>query len=83
VTELDAQADQYGDQHDEQDEQQGEHGATAQSGTIPVTGQPAVDHALAALQGLESEPLADHHDRLAAVHEDLHAALNPDQPDAG
>ncbi|GAB3925039.1 hypothetical protein GCM10011575_04770 [Microlunatus endophyticus] len=68
---------------DQQADQQGERGATAESGTIPVTGQPAVDHALTALQGLESEPLTDHHDRLAAVHEELHAALNPDQPDAG
>lgn len=55
---------------------------TASSG-IPTTGQPAVDSALASLQGLESEPLADHHDRLAAVHEELHAALNADQSGAG
>jgi hypothetical protein len=45
---------------------------------VPVTGEPEVDRALQSLQGIESEPLADHHDRLARVHEDLHAALNAD-----
>jgi hypothetical protein len=44
----------------------------------PVTGQPQVDQALESLQGLESAPLSEHHDRLARAHEDLHQALNTD-----
>jgi hypothetical protein len=47
----------------------------------PVTGDPDVDQALKSLQGLESEPLGAHHDRLARVHEDLHRALNSDHSD--
>jgi hypothetical protein len=43
---------------------------------IPRTGEPEVDRALESLQGLESAPLDEHHDRLARVHEDLHRALN-------
>jgi len=49
----------------------------------PVTGEPAVDRALESLQGLESAPLADHHDRLARVHEELHTALNTEHPGSG
>lgn len=45
----------------------------------PDTGEPVVDQALESLHGLESAPLADHHDRLARVHEDLHRALNTEQ----
>ncbi len=49
---------------------------------VAWTGEPEVDRALESLSGLESLPLADHHDRLARVHEELHRALNPtqDQP---
>lgn len=50
---------------------------------VPVTGEPDVDRALESLQGLESAPLTDHHDRLARVHEELHAALNAEHPGAG
>jgi hypothetical protein len=49
----------------------------------PVTGEPTVDRAVESLRGLESAPLADHHDRLARVHEDLHGALNADHPGSG
>lgn len=45
---------------------------------VPVTGEPEVDRALESLQGLESAPLSEHHDRLARVHEQLHSALNAD-----
>lgn len=44
----------------------------------PETGEPQVDRALESLQGIESAPLSEHHDRLARVHEELHAALNAD-----
>lgn len=47
---------------------------------VPVTGESQVDRALESLQGIESQPLADHHDRLARVHEELHAALNAENP---
>lgn len=40
------------------------------------TGDPAVDQALASLEGLESRPLAEHHDLLAQVHDQLHGALH-------
>lgn len=43
-----------------------------------ATGVPAVDQALASLNGLESSPLAEHHDRLAHVHEELHRVLQAD-----
>ncbi|MBO0812803.1 MAG: hypothetical protein J2P23_12260 [Microlunatus sp.] len=49
------------------------------SARAPVTGEPEIDRALETLQGLESSPLEDHHDRLARVHEELHAALNSDR----
>lgn len=45
---------------------------------VPATGEPQVDRALESLQGIESAPLSEHHDRLARVHEELHAALNAD-----
>lgn len=61
-------------------EDQNEAGAD-RSG-VPVTGEPAVDRALESLQDLESLPLADHHDRLARVHEELHAALNAEHSGA-
>jgi len=57
--------------------------AGAEQPVVPRTGEPTVDAALDSLQGLESEPLADHHDRLVRVHEELHAALHAEQPDAG
>lgn len=50
---------------------------------LPRTGEPEVDRTLESLQGLESAPLADHHDRLARVHEELHAALNADRSRTG
>jgi hypothetical protein len=47
---------------------------------------PEVDHpglalALQQIGDLDSRPLAEHHDRLAAVHEVLHDVLHPD-PDS-
>ena len=42
----------------------------------PDTGAPAVDHALRGLADLDSAPLAEHHDRLAKVHEVLQEALD-------
>ena len=42
----------------------------------PETGDPAVDHALRGLTDLGSAPLAEHHDRLANVHEVLQEALD-------
>lgn len=50
---------------------------------VPRTGEPEVDRALESLRGLESAPLPEHHDRLARVHEELHAALNADRADSG
>lgn len=43
---------------------------------MPRTGEPVVDQALEALQGLDATPLDERPDRLARVHEDLHRALN-------
>ena len=42
----------------------------------PDTGDPAVDHALRGLADLDSAPVAEHHDRLAKVHEALQEALD-------
>lgn len=42
----------------------------------PDTGDPAVDHALRGLADLDSAPLAEHHDRLAKIHEVLREALD-------
>jgi hypothetical protein len=42
----------------------------------PGTGDSAVDHALRGLADLDSAPLAEHHDRLAKVHEVLQEALD-------
>ena len=42
----------------------------------PETGDPAVDDALRGLADLDSAPLAEHHDRLAKVHEVLQEALD-------
>ena len=42
----------------------------------PDTGDPGVDHALRGLADLDSAPLAEHHDRLAKVHEVLQEALD-------
>lgn len=47
----------------------------------PVTGESEVDRALESLQDLDSQPLNDHHDRLARAHEELHRALNSEQQD--
>jgi hypothetical protein len=51
---------------------------------VPTTGDPAIDDALQGLRDLPSIPLSDHHDRLAQVHEELHAALerSGDEPDS-
>ena len=52
--------------------------------TPPSTGDPEIDGALSELVGLTSTPLSEHHDRLAAVHEVLHHALDRnDEPDSG
>ena len=53
--------------------------AEANDPVVPGTGEPEVDRALESLQGLESAPLSDHHDRLARVHEELHSVLSADQ----
>jgi len=44
----------------------------------PATGDPEIDRALGELADLPSLPLAERHDRLAAVHEVLHRALDRD-----
>ena len=51
----------------------------------PSTGDPAIDDALQGLHDLQFSPLAEHHDRLAQVHETLHVALerSGDEPGAG
>ena len=50
----------------------------------PHTGDAEVDAALQELTDLPQQPLAEHHDRLARVHEVLHGALDrgdaPDRP---
>ena len=47
----------------------------------PTTGDPEIDRALGELADLPSQPLAEHHDRLASVHEVLHRALDrSDEP---
>ncbi|GAA2102518.1 hypothetical protein GCM10009841_19030 [Microlunatus panaciterrae] len=43
------------------------------------TGDPTIDEALSSLQDLDGEPVANHHARLAHVHEVLHGALHPDR----
>jgi hypothetical protein len=48
----------------------------------PQTGNAAVDEALLGLAGLDSTPLADHHDRLAQAHEVLQEALDRGDEDA-
>lgn len=50
---------------------------------VPTTGDPAIDDALQGLRDLPSVPLGEHHDRLARVHEALHAALerSGDEPE--
>jgi hypothetical protein len=45
-------------------------------GAPPQTGDPEIDGALAELADLPATPLAEHHDRLASVHEVLHRALD-------
>ena len=49
---------------------------TAEDATQPTTGDPEIDRALGELAELLSRPLAEHHDRLASVHEVLHRALD-------
>lgn len=44
----------------------------------PVTGEAAIDEALAGLNDLGSLPLPEHPDSLARAHERLHQALNRD-----
>ena len=48
----------------------------------PPTGDPAIDEAVLGLGELAATPLADHHDRLAQVHDVLSAALDPADPAA-
>jgi hypothetical protein len=45
------------------------------AGAPPVTGDAAVDEALAGLAELDEVPLTEHHDRLARAHEVLRMAL--------
>jgi len=52
-------------------------------GTPPSTGDAEIDRALSELADLPSMPLSEHHDRLAAVHEVLHQALDRDELDRG
>jgi len=49
---------------------------TAPRSDVPRTGIDDVDRALAELEELDRLPVADHHDRLARVHEALHQALH-------
>lgn len=42
----------------------------------PGTGHPAVDQALSRLNGLEQQPLAEHHGRLSGVYLELERALH-------
>ena len=46
----------------------------------PVTDDAAIDDALLGLSELAATPLPEHHDRLAQVHEVLHAALDRSEP---
>ena len=46
----------------------------------PLTDDAAIDDALLGLGELASTPLPEHHDRLAQVHEVLHAALDRADP---
>jgi len=46
----------------------------------PLTDDAAIDDALLGLGELEATPLTEHHDRLAQVHEVLHAALDRADP---
>jgi hypothetical protein len=50
---------------------------------VPSTGDRTIDEALQGLHDLPLTPLAEHHDRLAQVHEALHVALerSGDEPD--
>ena len=54
--------------------------AEEQPVTAPVTGDTAIDGALAQLADLQTAPLPDHHDRLTAAHEVLHGALDRSDP---
>ena len=47
----------------------------------PQTGHPGIDDALVELSELASTPLAEHHDRLAKVHEVLREALDRGEDD--
>jgi len=46
----------------------------------PLTDDAAIDDALLGLGELAATPLPEHHDRLAQVHEVLHAALDRADP---
>ena len=56
---------------------------TPKRDTPPSTGDAEIDRALSELTDLPSAPLSEHHDRLAAVHEVLHRALDRDESDRG
>jgi hypothetical protein len=49
----------------------------------PVTGLPAVDDALRALDDLDGRPVSEHHDALSAAHEALHESLQSSAGPAG
>jgi hypothetical protein len=61
----------------EPDQQAGDGADTPRPG-VPVTGEPAIDRLLSALEDLESRPLSEHHERLVHAHEQLQQLLNPD-----
>lgn len=48
-----------------------------------ATQNPAVDQALSGLVDLDRQPLAGHHDRIAAAHEQVRTALDPVRDPAG
>lgn len=55
--------------------------ANGNGNTPPQTGDVEIDRALGELADLSSTPLSEHHDRLVAVHEVLHRALDrTDEP---
>lgn len=57
------------------DESNGDHQAGPVVPPAPETGHDRVDPVLTELEGLDDQPVADHHDRLARAHEALHGVL--------